>query len=331
MPEPTLRHIKMLELIPRRQPGLTASKLKTRLAERDFEIDLRTVQRDLNYLSSVYAILSEGERPQRWFWAPDAMALSIPAQDAHSALMWRLIEEHLRPLLPRAIQRDAEPQFAAARAYLETLGEGKVARWKERMRVIPRAFQLQVPEIQIEVMAAIQDALFQGCQLQVEYRSRGTTKAKSWRTHPLGLVMREGVLYILATIENYTDLRQLVAHRIDLASVIDEPVQEPESFDLDAYIEAGGFSYVETGPIRLRIRVDPYAARHILESPIARDQKSKTLLDGQTEFTATVVDTKQLRWWLTGFGDALEVVEPRNLRAAMSEQAEAVAQMYRNG
>ena len=65
MPEPTLRHIKMLELIPRRQPGLTASKLKTRLAERDFEIDLRTVQRDLNYLSSVYAILSEGERPQR--------------------------------------------------------------------------------------------------------------------------------------------------------------------------------------------------------------------------------------------------------------------------
>ena len=259
------------------------------------------------------------------------MALSIPAQDAHSALMWRLIEEHLRPLLPRAIQRDAEPQFAAARAYLETLGEGKVARWKERMRVIPRAFQLQVPEIQIEVMAAIQDALFQGCQLQVEYRSRGTTKAKSWRTHPLGLVMREGVLYILATIENYTDLRQLVAHRIDLASVIDEPVQEPESFDLDAYIEAGGFSYVETGPIRLRIRVDPYAARHILESPIARDQKSKTLLDGQTEFTATVVDTKQLRWWLTGFGDALEVVEPRNLRAAMSEQAEAVAQMYRNG
>jgi len=329
MPEPTLRHIKMLELIPRRRPGLTASELKIRLAERDFEIDLRTVQRDLNYLSSRYAILSEGERPQRWFWAPDAMALSLPAQDAHSALMWRLIEEHLRPLLPRAIQRDAEPQFAAARAYLKSLGEGKVACWKERVRVIPRAFQLQVPDIPVEVMAAIQDALFQGCQLQVKYRSRGARESRSWRTHPLGLVMREGILYILATIEDYTDLRQLVAHRIVTATIVDEPVQEPERFDLDAYIAAGGFSYVETGQIRLKIRVDAYAAEHILESPIAPDQKSKTLPEGRIEFTATVVDTKQLRWWLTGFSDALEVVEPLELRRAMAEQANAVAEIYR--
>ena len=330
MSEPTLRHIKMLELIPRRQPGLTASELNARLADRDFEIDLRTVQRDLNYLSSVYAILSEGERPQRWFWAPDAAALSLPAQDSHSALMWRLIEEHLRPLLPRAIQRDAEPQFAAARAYLGTLGEGKVARWKERVRVIPRAFQLQVPEIPADVMTAIQDALFQGCQLQVEYRSRGAGRSKSSRTHPLGLVMRDGIVYILATIEDYTDLRQLVAHRIDSASLIDEPVREPSGFDLDEYIASGGFSYVESGPIRLVVRVDAYAAEHLLESPISSDQTARTLDDGRVEFMATVVDTKQLRWWLTGFGDALEVVEPRDLRKAMAEQAEAVAEMYRN-
>ena len=331
MSDSTLRHIKMLELIPRRQPGLTASELKVRLAERDFEIDLRTVQRDLNYLSRVYAILSEGERPQRWFWALDAMALSLPAQDAHSALMWRLIEEHLRPLLPRAIQRDAEPQFAAARAYLETLGEGKVARWKERVRVIPRAYQLQVPEIPADVMTAVQDALFQGCQLQVEYRSRGAGRSKSWRAHPLGLVMREGIMYILATIEDYTDLRQLVAHRVLSASVVDEPVQEPEGFDLDAYIAAGGFSYVETGPIRLKIRVDPYAAEHLLESPISSDQKSRPVPDDRIEFSASVVDTNQLRWWLTGFGDAVEVIEPVELRKAMAEQAEAVTRMYRGG
>jgi len=179
-------------------------------------------------------------------------------------------------------------------------------------------------------MTAIQDALFQGWQLQVEYRSRGAGKSKSWRAHPLGLVMREGILYILVTIEDYTDLRQLVAHRIDSASVIEEPVQEPESFDLDAYIAAGGFSYVETGLIRLRIRVDSYAAEHLLESPISSDQKSKPLADGRTEFTASVVDTKQLRWWLTGFGDALEVVEPRELRRVMAEQAGAVAEMYRS-
>ena len=78
------------------------------------------------------------------------------------------------------------------------------------------------------------------------------------------------------------------------------------------------------------VRVDAYAAEHLLESPISSDQTARTLDDGRVEFTATAVDTKQLRWWLTGFGDALEVIEPRDLRAAMAEQAEAVAEMYRN-
>jgi len=327
----TLRHIKMLELIPRRPPGLTAPDLRGRLSDRNFEVNLRTVQRDLNYLSSVFPIASEGERPQYWFWPADVTPLSIPAQDAHSALMWRLIEEHLRPLLPRAIQRDAEPQFAAARAYLESQGEGKITRWNDRVRVIPRAFQLQVPEIPDEVMAAIQDALFERRQLRLEYRSCGAAKTKSWRTNPLGMVMREGIVYLLATIEDYEDLRQLVAHRIVSASVSTDEVQEPEGFDLDDYIRQGGFAYLETGPIRLKIRVDPYAAEHLLESPISYAQKSKPLPDGRIEFTATVVDTKQLRWWLTGFGDALEVVTPAKLRKAMAGQARAVASMYGDG
>jgi len=321
----------MLQLIPRRPPGLTAGELRARLGERDFDINLRTVQRDLNYLSSMFPITSEGERPQYWFWAVDAQALSIPAQDAHSALMWRLIEEHLKPLLPRAIQRDAEPQFAAARAYLESLGKGKVSRWKDRVRVIPRAFQLQVPQIPDEVMAAIQEALFQRCQLKVAYRSRGASRTQSWCVNPLGLVLREGIVYLLATIEDYEDLRQLVAHRVVSAAVIDEAVREQEGFDLDDYIRQGGFAYVEGGPVRLRMRVDPYAAEHLLESPISSDQRSKLLPDGRVELTATVVETKQLRWWLTGFGEALEVVGPAELRNAIAEQAEAVAEMYRSG
>ena len=58
------------------------------------------------------------------------------------------------------------------------------------------------------------------------------------------------------------------------------------------------------------------------------DQTARTLDDGRVEVMATVIDTKQLRWWLTGFSDALEVVEPIGLRKVMAEQARAVAIMY---
>ena len=256
--------------------------------------------------------------------------LSIPAQDPYSALTWRLIEQHLEPLLPIALKREAELRFAAARNYLEQLAGDRFSRWNDRVRIIPRAFSLRTPEVPEAGLAPVYEALFEGFQLEVEYRSRGRREPGKWRMHPLGLVLREGVIYLLVTIEQFTDLRQLVAHRILSARVIEAPVKEPEGFDLDAYIAAGGFSYVETGTIRLMLLVDAYAAEHLLESPTAGDQTAQTLDDGRVELTAIVVDTKQLRWWLTGFGDALEVIEPADLRRAMADQAAAVAEMYGN-
>jgi len=331
MPDPTLRQITLLQLLPRRGAGCTTEELRRRLDERGYGVSLRTVQRDLDRLSIQFPLVREGDIIPRWRWMEGGPDLSIPAQDPYSALTWRLIEQHLEPLLPIALKREAEPRFAAARNYLEQLAGDRFSRWNDRVRIIPRAFSLRTPEVPEAVLAPVYEALFEGFQLEVEYRSRGRAEPGKWRVHPLGLVLREGVIYLLVTIEQFTDLRQLVAHRILSARVIEAPAKEPEGFDLDAYIAAGGFSYVETGTIRLVLRVDAYAAEHLLESPISSDQTARTLDDGRVEFTATVVDTKQLRWWLTGFGDALEVVEPRNLRAAMSEQAEAVAQMYRNG
>mgnify|MGYP005846697471 CR=1 FL=1 len=330
MSDPTLRQITLLQLLPRRGAGCTTEELRRRLDERGYGVSLRTVQRDLDRLSIQFPLVREGDIIPRWRWMEGGPDLSIPAQDPYSALTWRLIEQHLEPLLPIALKREAEPRFAAARNYLEQLAGDRFSRWNDRVRIIPRAFSLRTPEVPEAVLAPVYEALFEGFQLEVEYRSRGRAEPGKLRVHPLGLVLREGVIYLLVTIEQFTDLRQLVAHRILSARVIEAPATEPEGFDLDAYIAAGGFSYVETGTIQLVLRVDAYAAEHLLESPIAGDQTARTLDDGRVEFTATVVDTKQLRWWLTGFGDALEVVEPPELRTAMAEQAEAVAQMYRS-
>ncbi len=330
MPDPTLRQITLLQLVPRRGTGCTTEELRRRLDERGFGVSLRTVQRDLDRLSIQFPLVREGDVVRRWRWMEGGPDLSIPAQDHYSALTWRLIEQHLEPLLPIAVKREAEPRFAAARNYLEQLVGDRFSRWKDRVRIIPRAFSLQTPEVPEAVLAPVYEALFDGVQLEVEYRSRGRAESGRWRVHPLGLVLREGVIYLLVTIGDFTDLRQLVAHRIQSARVMDAPAKEPDEFDLDAYIAAGGFSYVETGTIRLVLRVDAYAAEHLLESRIAANQTSITLDDGRVELTATVVDTRQLRWWLTGFGDSLEVIEPRELRTALAEQAEAVAEMYRS-
>ena len=44
--------------------------------------------------------------------------------------------------------------------------------------------------------------------------------------------------------------------------------------------------------------------------------------------TATVADTAELRWWLLGFGDGVEVLGPKALRREIGETASNVARMY---
>jgi predicted DNA-binding transcriptional regulator YafY len=41
-----------------------------------------------------------------------------------------------------------------------------------------------------------------------------------------------------------------------------------------------------------------------------------------------VLDTLQLRWWLLGFGDQVEVVAPKSLRQEFAETARNMAGYY---
>ena len=59
---------------------------------------------------------------------------------------------------------------------------------------------------------------------------------------------------------------------------------------------------------------EPIAPNHLTESPLSHDQTIESEIDGQVQITATVKKTRQLKWWLLGFGAQVEVVKPKRLR-----------------
>jgi predicted DNA-binding transcriptional regulator YafY len=44
---------------------------------------------------------------------------------------------------------------------------------------------------------------------------------------------------------------------------------------------------------------------------------------------ATIRDTQELRWWLLGFGDAVEVLALAHLRKEFTERVAAMNRLYR--
>lgn len=328
MGDTTLRQLTLLQLLPRRRPGLTTTALQARLGDRGFPVHLRTVQRDLDRLSSRFGFTCDDSSPPRWFWPPGAADLSLPAQDPFSALTWSLIAQHLEPLLPRSLLREVEGQFAAARTVLESGGATQLKRWQQRVRSVPRGLPLKAPEIDPSVLDAVYAALLEGRQLHVEYHARNSTDSKQLRLQPLGLVFRDHCGYLVATANDYTNTAQFALHRMKTAEVMKAAVIEPAQFSLDAYIDAGGFLYAQGEALQLKLALDAYTAQHLLESPIAEDQHSQILADGRIQLTATVGDSQQLTWWLLGFGDKVEVIAPKALRQRIAEHANNLSQRY---
>ncbi len=328
MRDTSLRLLAMLRAIPRRPPGITSKELRARLAARGYEVSKRTVERDLVKLCDQFPLVTEGSHPEFWSWMPGAPEQTLPGHDPISALTWQLVDEYLQPLLPIGVRKELEPQFQSARDFLKEAGSGKLRRWKQRVRYLPRAMPLPPPKIEPEVLEAVYTALLEGRKLEVHYRSRGRERSRPLTLNPLGLVVQETVYYLVTVVEPFEDTVHTALHRMSRPVVLESAVREPKGFDLGAHIQAGRFQYASGRMIRLVARFDPFAAQSLLEAPISDDQEAETLSDERVEIAATVMESNQLLWWLLGFGSNVEVVAPRELRATLSQEVRCLWERY---
>jgi predicted DNA-binding transcriptional regulator YafY len=322
------RMMAMLRHIPRHPRKIDTNALLQRLDNAGYDISLRSIQRDLNDLSGILPLVSDNGRPLGWSWQADADPFHLPFLDPQAALTFHLVERHLPALLPESTLNYLAPWFRTAAAVLEANDHG-VTRWPDKVRVLPRGLRLQSPPVEPSVHATLYDALLQERQVTVRYLQRQATEAKDFVVHPLGVVARDTVIYLVCTMWNFTDVRQLALHRMQSATLLEAASSRPEGFCLDAYIAGGAFGYPESSDtIQLEALFSSDTAAHLAECPLADDQQIVPESGSVVRISATVRDTKELRWWLLGFGDQVTVLEPPQLRDRMRDIVAGMAASY---
>lgn len=330
MTDTTLRHWTMLRHLPRHPRKIDAATMTKLLTQDGFAVHRRSVERDLVKLSRLFPLVcDEQHKPSGWCWAEGAAAFDLPALDVHSALAFRLAEEHLSTLLPEPTRHHLRPHFDRARSVLDQLDHNALAQWPEKVRVIAAGQALQAPALQPGVLEQVEAALLGERQLLVHYRRRGERELRTYDAHPQGLVWRDGVGYLLCMIKDYDQVVQLVLHRMESAEVRDAPARKAQGFTLDQAIGTGSLGFlVSDRPLQLELRFDQDAVVRLREAPLSADQELVDLADGRVQLKATVPDTVQLRTWLHGFGSRVEVLQPLDLRREFSEDARELAQKY---
>ncbi len=325
------RQWEVLKIIPSaRSQGLKPSDFKNELGERGYEVSLRTVQRDLRALAEVFDIDCEpGEKNETfWRWQSGAK-LDIQSLELTDALTLRLIETSLRPLLPASVLKALEPRLQNAAEKLDAVNpRNAVSGWANKVASVLPMVPFIPPKIDQSVLETVQDCLLKDFVITCRYRSVAAEKPKELKLHPLGLVQRGPVTYLIATAFHYEEPRPFALHRMNAVKNTYETVKRPKGFSLKQFIEDGGMGFGEATPINLVARISPMLARELEETKLSANQKIKT--DGDWfRIEATVQDTWQLRWWLLSKAVDLTVLEPAALRSQIREHLNVAMEAYR--
>ncbi len=325
-----LRQIRMLSLVPVLPRKTSVATLRMHLVGSGFDIHRRTVERDLLHLSRFFPLACDDHKPAGWSWSKDARLQQLPSMDPDTALALQMMKRYLQPLLPTPLLQHLQPQFGIAQRLLDEMAGSPQAQWPHRIASIPSGFSLRPPNIDESVQILVNRGVMEGLCLKADYRSLWSDSFQHFTIHPLGLVFCEGVLYLVATLWDYTDLRQLALHRMQHVVMLDTPVKRPPQFNLQTYIkQEHAFEYPSGKTIRLKLRVDDWLARHLKERQLSTDQKMTLTRDEDVyRVSATVAQTEQLLWWLRSLGDSVEVIRPVGLRRQIQKELCSTLEKY---
>lgn len=320
------RQWELLKLLPTRGSGKTAKEIAEALAEAGFAVSKRQVERDLLDLQEVFGLqCNDASIPYGWRWG--AAPIELPGITLAEALSLQIVEDTLKPLLPASVLRTMQPKFAQAKSKLVALSaQNKSAQWADKVCAVPSGLPMTPPMVDEEILETVQSALLKSEQVEVIYLPF-SNDPKTLQLHPLGLVVRGSVTYLVATAFDYADARLYALHRVQSAVRTYEPAKSPRGFQLSQYVDEGALQFGKGGVLKLVAIIDDALAKYLTETPLSPNQKIKPVGD-RHELSASVVDSWQLHWWVLSQGSAIQIVSPAALRDRVVSSLKEALKLY---
>jgi len=120
--------------------------------------------------------------------------------------------------------------------------------------------------------------------------------------------------YVVARDRGLREMRTFKLERITRAEQTPETYQIPADFDISRYL-AGAWGIFHSGePVEVRLRFYPPAAARVKESIWHPSQRLSEDKNGAVNLTVTVAGTVEITPWILGWGEAVEVLSPADLR-----------------
>jgi len=291
-----------------------------------FGVGPRTILRDFETLRQAGVPVKFDRKAQR-FHIPGASYLPPTDFTAEEALsLLALAAEHGRK--PRL------PLYEAAFSAAAKLEASLPTSLRNELRGTTRAIKIRLNQAShLTGKASIHHQLVSAIEkrrvVRIEYESFTEWERITTKLRPYQLLFSRRSWYVIGRSSLHREVRMFNLTRIMSLKLLRERFAAPRNFDLDKYLRNAW--HLIPGPGRdahVKVRFKPLVAGNVAEVLWHKTQRTKLLADGSLEFNATVSGLTEIAWWILGYGDQAEVLQPAKLRQLIAQRARNMAAMY---
>ncbi len=172
----------------------------------------------------------------------------------------------------------------------------------------------------------INQAVQEGCVIDLCYHSTSKKQPYSTQFHPYGIVFFDSNLYCIGFMEEYQEVRTIKVSRIVSTELTDMVSNRPAGFSLQSYTQ-GSFGIITSGkPQKIKMQLTGWAAVQVREQLWHHSQKITQDDNGCVTVQFDLVNTIELKRWIMGFGPFARVLSPKSLvKSIQADLADALA------
>lgn len=322
--------------------GATVDQLMTRLGD-TFAVDRRTFERDLRDLGDPdgpwrrrFGLIVESRpsasdrRIYEWFTTAHSKIPLFKSVTAVDALVASFARQELGPFLPRDARLALDEQVAMIERKQKHLhltdAHRQAVAYQDKIRRLPDGRPMATAKVAPAHLQTVNDALMKNLMLSLVYRAAKSGANKTHSVYPVGLVIHDRTLRLLAVDKAEVSLdpsamkvKSFHLHRVQEVAPGDPVARNARLPTLDEALAGGALAMWSKGRITLHLRfaggedADVFM-RTLEEMPLSDDQTIFRNAAGQQELMATASNTSALRRMLQSMAREVKVLGPDDLR-----------------
>ncbi|HEY4313250.1 MAG TPA: WYL domain-containing protein [Pirellulales bacterium] len=290
------------------------------------EVSRRTIFRDLDMLrlAGVPMLFEDHEQQYR---IPGMNFLPPTNFTPEEALSLLVLCYHLG-------DRSGVPFHAPARAAALKLECALPEQLREYLREATGAIHMRLEATNQSHGAApyyqqLIDAIRRRRCVRIEYDSFSDQDVIRTKLSPYRLLFSRRSWYVFARSSFHRQTRTFNVGRISHLEPLDERFQIPRGFTIDRQLGNAWHLIPEAGPDQhVVVRFEKLVAENVAEVAWHKTQRLEWRDDGRLDFHVTVSGIHEISWWILGYGDQAEVLQPVALRQLIEERSRALLARY---